>query len=255
MNALNLEQGRSARLDALRGGAIVWMVAFHFAFDLNWFGWLTPPQQFLADPFWTLQRTTIVTLFVGVAGLTQALAAHSGRPGARFWRRWMQILACALAVSAATALVFPRSWIYFGVLHGMAAMLLLTHLAVWPWWARSGRPKPGAQVALSLLALAALVAPLLLAHPLFNAPWLHWTGLVTADPVTEDYVPLLPWLGVLWGGMVLGALLARCAPDLLARPLPRALAPLAALGRWPLTVYMLHQPLLWGVLATIQHLR
>lgn len=252
MSALNLEQGRSARLDALRGAAIVWMVGFHFAFDLNWFGWLTPPQQFLADPFWTLQRTAIVTLFVGVAGLTQALAAHSGRADTRFWRRWMQIVACALAVSAATALVFPRSWIYFGVLHGVAAMLLITRLAVWPWWARSGRPKAGAQAMLTLLAAMALAAPLLLAHPLFNGPWLNWIGLVTANPITEDYVPVLPWLGVLWGGMVLGAALARRAPGLLAGTLPQWLAPLAMLGRWPLTIYMLHQPLLWGVLATIQ---
>jgi uncharacterized membrane protein len=31
---------RADRLDALRGAAIVWMVGFHFCFDLNHFGWL-----------------------------------------------------------------------------------------------------------------------------------------------------------------------------------------------------------------------
>jgi uncharacterized membrane protein len=38
----------------------------------------------------------------------------------------------------------------------------------------------------------------------------------------------------------------------MARPLPRALAPLVTLGRWPLTVYMLHQPLLIGALTAWQ---
>ena len=33
-------------VDALRGTAIVWMVAFHASFDLNHLRLLTPPQDF-----------------------------------------------------------------------------------------------------------------------------------------------------------------------------------------------------------------
>ena len=36
---------------------------------------------------------------------------------------------------------------------------------------------------------------------------------------------------------------------------PMALSPLATLGRWPLTVYMLHQPLLIGALMALAALR
>ncbi len=71
---------------------------------------------------------------------------------------------------------------------------------------------------------------------------------MTRKPVTEDYVPLLPWLGVMLWGLAAGqALLAR-GRGVLAGALPRALAPLAALGRWPLTFYMLHQPVLIGAI-------
>jgi peptidoglycan/LPS O-acetylase OafA/YrhL len=120
---------RFDRLDALRGLAIVWMVAFHFSFDLNHLGFWTPRQNFYADPFWTWQRTAIVSLFLFCAGLSQAVALAAGQPWGRFWRRWAQVAGCALLVSAGSALMFPHSWISFGVLHGMAVMLILARLA------------------------------------------------------------------------------------------------------------------------------
>lgn len=38
--------------------------------------------------------------------------------------------------------------------------------------------------------------------------WLNWLGLAAVKPATEDYVPLLPWFGVVLWGMVAGAWLA-----------------------------------------------
>jgi len=69
---------RFDRLDALRGLAIVWMVAFHFAFDLNHFGWLQPPHNFTRDALWTTQRTLIVSGFLLCAGAGQAVALQAG---------------------------------------------------------------------------------------------------------------------------------------------------------------------------------
>ena len=233
---------RFDRLDALRGAAIVWMVGFHFGFDLNHFGWFSPPHNFHRDPLWTSQRTLIVSLFLLCAGMGQAVALEAGLGWARFWQRWARVAGCAVLVSAGSALMFPNSWISFGVLHGMALMLLTVRFAAplrgWLWPLGAG-----------LVAL-----PMWFAHPFFDTRLTNWVGLVTRKPVTEDWVPLLPWLGVMLWGLALGQwLLARQRP-VLARPLPRALAPLAWLGRWPLAVYMLHQPLLIGALAAWQML-
>jgi hypothetical protein len=115
---------RHDRLDALRGVAIIWMAAFHFIFDLNHFG-LIARQDFYRDPFWTWQRTAIVTLFLCCAGAGQVVAWRQGQTRRRFVRRWLQILDCALLVSVASAVMFPRSWISFGVLHAIVVMLLL----------------------------------------------------------------------------------------------------------------------------------
>jgi uncharacterized membrane protein len=88
---------RFDRIDALRGIAIVWMTVFHFSFDLNYFGWIR--QNFLYDPFWTTQRTCIVSLFLFCAGLGQAVAVEQGQTWARFWKRWAQIAGCAVLVT------------------------------------------------------------------------------------------------------------------------------------------------------------
>ena len=227
---------RFDRLDALRGLAIVWMAAFHFCFDLNHYGLLVPRQNFYADPFWTVQRATIVTLFMFVAGLSQAVAIDAGQGWPRFWRRWAQITGCALLVSAGSALMFPQSWISFGVLHGFAVMLVLARgaapLGRWLW----------------PLGLTCVLLPQFVQHPFFDTRWTNWVGLVTRKPVTEDYAPVLPWLGVMLWGLAAGRWLLARQRGVLAGPAPVLVRPLAALGRWSLTFYMLHQPLLIGAI-------
>ena len=75
--------------------------------------------------------------------------------------------------------------------------------------------------------------------------------VVTRNPVTEDYVPLLPWLGVMWWGVAAGSWLTRHRPAAFTQPLPVRLKPLVGLGRWSLTYYMLHQPVLIGGLMGV----
>lgn len=232
---------RYDRLDALRGLALVWMAVFHFCFDLATFRLIE--ANFYADPVWTTQRTAILSLFLLCAGAGQAVAVAQQQSWPRFWRRWAQVAGCALLVSLGSALMFPNSWISFGVLHGMAVMLVAARLlaplrgALWP------------------LGLAIVLLPQWVAHPFFDSRWTNWVGLVTHKPVTEDFVPIFPWLGVmLWGLAATQALLAR-APGWLAGPLPRPATPLAVLGRWSLSFYMVHQPVFIGALMLAMQLR
>ena len=225
---------RHDRLDACRGVAIVWMALFHFSFDLNHFGLAQPPQNFYADPLWTGQRSAIVTLFLLCAGMGQAVAHEAGQAWPRFWRRWAQVAICALLVSAGSALMFPRSWISFGVLHGIAVMLILARLAAPLRWA------------LWPLGAVCLALPLWLQHSAFDSRWLNWLGLVTRKPVTEDFVPVLPWLGVMLWGLAAGLWLIAHRPQWIAGALPMTMRPLALLGRWSLGFYMLHQPIFIG---------
>ncbi len=235
---------RLSAIDAFRGAACVWMAVYHFCFDLSALGW-RPDWNFYSDPFWTWQRTGILSSFLLCAGMGQGMASSLGQSWARFWRRWGQILLCAVVVSASTYAVFGPRFVYFGVLHGMALMLLLTR-----WLA----PKCG-NSALVLLALACIATPMLYGHFLstgwalpaaFDAPWLNWLGLISRKPPTEDYVPLLPW----WGMMLLGLALqrwlyAQVQTGRMALEAPTWAGPLVTLGRHSLSFYMLHQPLFW----------
>lgn len=232
-------------LDALRGVAMLWMTAFHFSFDLNHFGWTQ--QDFYRDPFWTWQRVAIVSLFLFCAGFGQAVASAQGQSWARFLKRWAQVAGCAVLVSAGSWLMYPQTFIYFGILHGMALMLVVVRLTAhwgrWLWWlgVLAIASKFIAAYALSTSASGQFVA-------FMNSPAMNWLGWITQKPVTEDYAPLFPWLGVMWWGAASGAWALSRAQGVLQQPLPRAGLALAALGRWSLSYYMLHQPVLMGVL-------
>lgn len=236
---------RLDRIDLLRAAAMLWMTAYHFCFDLNFFGLLR--EDFYRDPFWTWQRTAIVSLFLFTAGLSQAVALHQGQPWARFWRRWIQVAGAALLVTAGSLLVFPKSFIYFGVLHGIAVMLIVARVTAgwgaWRW------PLGALMIALPFAAPPAMAAwPAL---EVFNSPWLNWLGFMNRKPITEDYVPLLPWMGVVWWGMAAGQWALKQQPawlgvaDGAATGARRALV---TLGRWSLSYYLVHQPVLMGLI-------
>jgi len=214
---------------------MLWMAAFHFCFDLDYFRLIR--QDFYSDPLWTVQRGCIVTLFLFCAGVGQSVALDQQQPWPRFWRRWAQVAGCAVLVTAGSYLMFPGSFISFGVLHGIALMLIVMRLSA------------GAGRWLWLLGLIALLLPHWLHSPLFDSRWLNWTGLVTHKPITEDYVPLLPWLGVAWWGLAAGQWLLAHRRAWLGGTLPPALRPLAVLGRWSLSFYMVHQPVLIGLVG------
>ena len=229
---------RYERIDALRGLAMLWMAVFHFDFDLNHFGFIQPRQAFFHDPFWTWQRSVILGTFLFTAGASLAVAMSRGQTWARFLRRWWQIVACAVLVSLATWVVFPRAWVWFGVLHGMAVMLLLTRML-------SALHVPRALLLVLGVAIV-LVLPLFMT-PSMEATAIRWLGLGSTKPITQDWVPLVPWMGVMLIGFALGQWAWQHRREWLARPVAPAFSPLVTLGQWSLSFYMVHQPLFFGV--------
>ena len=224
---------RIAAIDALRGGALCLMFVYHFSFDLRYYRVIA--SDFEHDPFWLGFRALIVTSFMALVGISLVLADRAGATTAHFWRRIGIIAACAVAASVGSYLVFPRTFIYFGILHCIAVASILA-------WPTVRRPLLALTIGMALIA-----AGLAYSDPLFDARALSWLGFTTHKPATEDYVPLAPWAGVVFVGVAAGQALARAN----FRPLSQlANAPrwLRFLGRHSLVVYMVHQPILLGAL-------
>ena len=212
------------------------MAIYHFAFDLRYFG--VTRSDFEHDPFWLAARSAILSSFLLIAGISMVLARRSPRSDARWLRHVAVIGGAGLIVSVASYVMFPRSYIWFGVLHAIAVSRGVA------------RPLVDRPLAAAIAGAFVIVAGLVIAHPAFDNRALGWIGFMTGKPVTEDYVPLFPWTGALLIGIAIGHWLGRARFALLA-PLARTPSALQFLGRHSLVIYLVHQPLLIGVLWTL----
>lgn len=215
-----MQSSRLNVIDHCRALAIIWMIIFHFTYDLRLFGLPSIPSEALW--YWEGFPRLIVATFMLSMGLSLDFAKEHGKLGPkRFWGRWLKIAAAAALVSLGTWLTVPERWVYFGTLHSIAACSIL----VWPFL---NRPKFS-----FLLAIAILAAEVLgLSIPWFKLP----------HP-SMDYIPPFPWLA--WA--LLGVALRRSISQLETFQSWPKINFLSLLGRHSLKIYLLHQPILVGL--------
>ena len=187
------------------------------------------------SPVWRGLRTLILSSFLLISGLSFGLAQVSGRDFSSLKNRWLQIAGCAFAVTAGSYLMFPNSPILFGVLHAVCAMWLIAYFIM---------GMLSSAYLISLIGIVMILAGTALKFDALSQPWLSWLGMVSRKPRTEDYVPLLPWIGVFMLG--LAASKTRALEWALHQPLQHRA--LSWLGKRSLTVYMVHQPIFIGLL-------
>ena len=218
-------------LDALRGLCILCMVIIHAFWDLSAFGGFT-----FDLPGWFLFcRQYGHILFILLSGLCATLASRS-------FQRGVYVFGAALVISYVTffmvnVLNFPSDMlIWFGILHllGVCMMLfpLFKRLPVW-----------------ALAVLGVGFVALVVWFESFRIPvnFLFPLGLrAQGFYCGGDYFPLLPWLFLFWAGYFLHHLVGRGR----LAPLRRSVCPpLGWMGRHSLVLYLLHQPVILGVLT------
>ncbi|KRA42286.1 hypothetical protein ASD80_11285 [Devosia sp. Root635] len=237
MSTQTIKSPRFAVVDIARGVAIIAMVAYHFCWDLSYFRFIAPDVGY--DPQWVMIARSILAVFLFLVGIGLVLGHGSGIRWRSFWRRWLFVVAGALIITIATYIVFPQSFVYFGVLHAIALFSLMgLAFVLTPLWL---------PIVVGVLVIA---LPFIYSDPLFNQKLWSWLGFWQVPPPTNDLVPVFPWFGAVLLGIIatrlvlasgLAARLAAIAPS---GRLPRLLA---FLGRWSLLIYLLHQPILLGL--------
>jgi uncharacterized membrane protein len=229
---------RIVGLDVFRGWAIVMMIVFHFAYDLAFFRFID--ANLARDTFWVYFRYLIVAIFMVSVGVSLALVHTPRIRWDKVRHRAMILGGASIVVTIATYIQSPHAWVYFGILHLVFVVSLIGLIFVRrPWWA----------VASAVVVFALSVLDMTGQHALFQTvrPLLHLPYR------TEDLARFFPWFGAVlmgiaghgWGWHRMFFSLPFFATG---NPFNQVLA---FLGRHALVVYLIHLPVLFGIVMGI----
>ena len=215
---------RIDELDSLRATALVMMLVLNFVTDLNHFGIMNTET---GDQWWWLARIA-ASLFVGISGVSYFLAHRLEYDFAKTSGRTKRLIFWAFVITIITYIFEPSAYVRFGVLH----LLALASIVSFPV---ARKPEFALGIGLILLII-----------PLSSNSNLVWLGLRETGFIAVDYFPLNPWLGIFFIGL---ALASRIYPE--GKPLTEIQWPEKWLwfGRNTLTIYVIHQPILIGLLV------
>ena len=221
------KQNRIDILDGWRTLAVLFMVVWHALYDLAAVGAI--PAAWMQSTASELVRSFVSVSFILLAGISCRFTRSN-------LRRGVKTLLAAMLVTAATWAAGQPVW--FGVLHLLGCGMLLYALVGKRW----ERLPDGAAIGTGLILFA--VTRLVTERVRVGVPGLWILGLRTAGFSSADYYPLLPWLPLFFAGAALGGMILKSDGAWKGKKLP-------AWATWPgrhaLIIYLVHQPILWGV--------
>lgn len=231
-----MEQKRERiwELDALRGFCIVCVIFVHFMFDLVYF----LGKQVDFPPLYTFIQQYGGAIFVVLSGCCATL-------GSRSFRRGVLVFGCGMLITLVTFGMYRMGMaasdvvVKFGVLHLLGICMMLYPLL-----------KKLPTTALSVFAAAIVAIGYAIQGMRFSVRWLFPLGFVYPGFTSSDFFPLLPQLGWFLLGIVIGRTLYHEK---------RTLLPGTAqdfflfrffqwCGRQSLWIYLLHQPVVYGLI-------
>ena len=249
------QSGRFMFFDTVRGILLLGMIGYHAMWDLVYLLGHYEYTWYTGVPGMVWQKT-VCCGFILLSGFCTVL-------GHRLLKRGIIISLCGIVIMAVTAIVIPENRVVFGVLTLIGASMIITaglrrliplrpagdrtHCAVW-----------------EVICAAGIIACILFqgtmygylgthGHPLLYFPkWLYrnyvtaFFGFRPAGFFSTDYFPLLPWFFLFLSGEAAGRLF-RGMDWLKADIFRKGIRPFAFLGRHSLLIYMLHQPVLYGI--------
>lgn len=230
-------------IDALRGFALLNMLAFHFLYDVYViygldFRWPGYPGIVAWERF-------ICVSFIVLSGISLHFSRHA-------YRRGLIINACGLLITLVTWIFVPEQMILFGVLNCIGCAMLLTQLMR----RLLDKINPFAGLAAGFLLFGFFYGlpngfvgffgvPLAQVPDFFYTfPPLAVVGLPSPGFFSTDYFPLLPWLFLYIAGFFLWRVILSLRWE---RFFTQRVPVLEVIGRYTLWIYMIHQPVLMGI--------
>jgi len=235
--------GRSALLDCLRGFTVVSMVLYHAMWDMvNMFGVTAPWFHGVRGFVW--QQATCCT-FILLSGFCSAF-------GSRPIKRGAMVLVLGAAISAVTILAMPEEIILFGVLTLIGSCMMFVgitkkYLVRIPAWA-------GLVLSFLLFAffrnvndgtVGVFFAEMIeLPKELYSNYLTAYLGFPHAAFRSTDYFSVIPWIFLFLCGFFLFRIWGESILAVRWKGIPM----LNLIGRKALLVYVLHQPVIYGLM-------
>lgn len=221
-------------IDRWRGLAVLFMMIFHTAFNLDFLELKTID---IYSGIWFVIGNFVRLSFLLIVGLSLFLSYKRHQSHSDYLKRHLtrafKLFLIAMGITLITWLLFPENYIRFGILHLISAGIVFGALSV-----RSAFiPFIAGLIALYSGAALAIIET--------ANPYLFVFGLTTPEFKSLDYFPLFPWLGFVFFGIVLGHFLHWLK---LKTSSQKTDDPLQFIGRHALKIYLIHQPVLFGIL-------
>lgn len=238
---------RVGLIDEIRGLSILLMVIYHLFFDLVYLYGVNIPA--FNSPLLAFLQPFFAGVFIFISGVACRYSRNNLKRGA-------VCFALGLGLTAVTWLFVREAVILFGILHFLGISMMLYALMhrvldrIKPWL--------GAAVMAVLFAVTYLVPkgalgipPLCVYLPagLYKTSFLFPLGLPGIGFFSADYFPLVPWLFLFFAGAYIGVYFRENRMP--AWCYKTHIRPLAFVGRHTLIVYLLHQPVVYGVLYVV----
>ncbi|MET3599284.1 DUF1624 domain-containing protein [Martelella mangrovi] len=219
-------------IDAARGIALVAMAVYHFTWDLDFFGYV--PSGLSTRGGWAIFAHLIAGSFLFLAGYSLWMAHGKSLRLEAFAKRLGILVLASIAITIVSYFSTPNALIYFGILHAIAAASIIGLLF---------RHVPA--VITLVVAVAATLLPHVISFDTLDPWYFAWIGMAAHPPSSNDYVPLLPWIGPFLAGLAVSKLTLSWLKQ--QRQLPKTENLLTFFGRHSLIFYLVHQPLLFGL--------
>ena len=233
-------------LDTIRGFALLNMIIYHAVWDLVYifnFNW----NWYRSDGAYIWQQCICWT-FILLSGFCFSF-------GHTKLKRGILVFLCGLLITIVTCTLMPESRVVFGILTLLSScMLLMIPLEkIFMKW----NPYIGAIFSFSLFVLSRnanrgylgfeswkfLALPDSLYQNLFTA----YIGFPANNFYSTDYFALLPWFFLFLAGFFLHQIFKK--NDWLKFFEPHVCKPLEWIGKHSLPIYVVHQPIIYGLLS------
>ncbi|MCX8163153.1 MAG: DUF1624 domain-containing protein [Candidatus Micrarchaeota archaeon] len=235
---------RIEQLDALRGIGIAAVVLYHIFFDLHFFSLtsIDPNVGLLA-----LLGRGAASLMIIIVGASLVLSYERVKNlpflelTKKYFTRAAKLFLVALLISLVSYIFYPEGWIIWGIIHFISFAVFFCS-----FFARFDKIN-------LILAILSIIIGFIIKNIETNNILLFVLGY--RYPIyTLDYFSIFPWIGLVFLGMFLGKKIYIEKKFSLAKKELWAQKYFAILGRHSLSIYLLHQIPIIGIILILKQI-